>query len=363
MRHLHRPGTIYGQALPSNVRCLLDSAPMSAKTKRSLSGIRPSGNVHLGNYLGMLKPALARQAEFQCFYFIVDLHALTTTKDPTLLREKTLDITATWLALGLDTREHLLYRQSDVAMVTEFAWYLSSVTGMGLLEKAHAYKDAAAQAKELNHAVFAYPVLMAADILMYDVDVVPVGKDQKQHVEMARDMAGSFNALTGSEAMKLPTPVIDERVMTIPGLDGRKMSKSYGNEIGLFSDEKTLRKLVMSIKTDSTALEEKKVLKGSLVGDLFELFAPPAAVTDLSERLAKGGLGWGHAKEELFNAINDSVREPRDRYYDLRANAKHLNDVLEDGASRAFAVAKPVLDRVRAALGFRKAPLEYRPQI
>jgi tryptophanyl-tRNA synthetase len=245
-----------------------------------------------------------------------------------------------------------LFRQSDVTEVTEFAWYLSCVTGLGLLEKAHAYKDSLAKGLEINHGTFAYPVLMAADILMYEPDVVPVGKDQKQHLEFTRDMAGSLNALYG-DLLKLPDALIDERVMIIPGLDGQKMSKSYNNEVPLFCDEKTLRKKIMSMKTDSTPLEEPKTLKGSLVGDLYALFGSQAQCDDLASRLQKGGLGWGHAKEELFQVINDHLKEKRDRFNELRADEPFLRKELAKGAEKAKALAKPTLDRVRHAVGFR----------
>lgn len=305
----------------------------------------------------MIRPGIERQGTFECLYFIADMHALTTNRDPKALQSQTYDIVATWLALGFDAKKHLMYRQSDIPLVAEFAWYLSCATGLGLLEKAHAFKDAQAQSRDVNHGVFAYPVLMAADIVMYDADIVPVGKDQKQHVEMARDMAGSFNALFGGGYIKLPEPVIDERVMTIPGLDGRKMSKSYGNEIALFGDEKSLKKAILSIKTDSTPLEAPKVLQGTLISDLYSLFATPAQYGDLEKRLASGGMGWGHAKEELFQVINDHVKEPRARYVKLRADEKALSAVLDDGAQRAFEIAQPVLNRVRNAVGFRDIPI------
>lgn len=327
------------------------------QTKRSLSGIRPSGTLHLGNYLGMIRPGIERQSDYECLYFIADMHALTTNRNAAQLRSQTFDIVASWLALGFDAAKHLMYRQSDIPFVAEFAWYLSCTTGLGLLEKSHAFKDAQAQSRDLNHGVFAYPVLMAADIVMYDADIVPVGKDQKQHVEMARDMAGSFNAQYNGAYIKLPEPVIDERVMTIPGLDGRKMSKSYDNVIPLFCDEKSLRKTVLAIKTDSTALEAPKVLKGTLISDLFALFASKERYEDLDKRLAAGGLGWGHAKDELFQAINDHVKEPRERYTKLRADENMLSKVLDDGARRAFKIAEPVLNRVREAVGFRPVPI------
>lgn len=324
---------------------------MNTNKKRSLSGIRATGDVHLGNYLGMIRPALAYQKEYQCLYFIADLHSLTTNKDPKLIRESSLEQVATWLALGLDTDNHLLYRQSDVPFVTEFAWYLSTVTGMGYLEKAHSYKDARANNKEVNHATFAYPVLMAADIIMYDSDIVPVGKDQKQHVEMARNMAGSFNAIYGEDILKQPEPILQEEVMLIPGLDGRKMSKSYNNTIPLFAPEKQLRKKLMSLKTDSTPLEDPKTLKKTTLGDLFKLFGTKEQMTDLETRLNAGGLGWGHAKQELFEVINESIKEARTRYEELRKDETRLISVLKSGAERASDIASPVLKKVREAAG------------
>jgi len=325
--------------------------------KRSLTGIRPSGNVHLGNYLGMIRPALKRQGEFHCMYFLADMHALTTNKDASKMHQYSLDLVATWIALGYEHTKHILYRQSDIPMVAELAWYLSCCTGMGLLEKAHAFKDASTQQREVNHGVFAYPVLMAADILMYDPDVVPVGKDQKQHVEMARDMAGSLNAVFGEGVLKLPMPQVEEDVMSVTGLDGRKMSKSYGNEIPIFIEEKGLRKLIMSVKTDSTGLEEPKSLDGTLLGDLFRLFATPAQYTDLSNRLQNGGMGWGHAKDELFQVINSHFAESRELYQALRRDEPYLEKVLATGADQAYEIGVKVLNRVRSAVGF--GPFRY----
>jgi tryptophanyl-tRNA synthetase len=325
---------------------------MSSQKKRSLTGLKPTGNLHLGNYLGALKPALELSKTYDCIYFIADLHSLTQNRDAEALASQTLDQVATWLAIGLDTDKHILFRQSDVPSVTELSWYLSCVTGHGLLEKAHAFKDAAAKGQEVNMGTFSYPVLMAADILLYDTDIVPVGKDQKQHVEMARDMAGSLNASYG-ELLKLPEPLIQEEVMTIPGLDGRKMSKSYHNEVPLFCDEKSLRKKLMSLKTDSTPLEEPKTLTGTTVGELFNLFATKARYDDLSDRLAKGGMGWGHAKDELFIVINDHVKEMRERYDEYRKDDSLLRGELAKGAQKAQAVASKTIDRVRHAVGLR----------
>ncbi len=324
-----------------------------SKALRSLTGIRATGQPHVGNYLGTIRPAIRLQDSHECLYFIADLHSLTSTKNGVELAEQRLDVLATWIACGFDYKKNILFAQSDVPSVTELAWYLSCVTGMGLLEKGHSYKDACAKDTEVNHGVFSYPVLMAADILLYDVDLVPVGKDQKQHVEMARDMAGSFNAIFGEGLLKLPTPSVREEVMVIPGLDGRKMSKSYGNTIPLFCEEKELKKLIMSIKTDSSGLDEPKILDGSLVGELFKHFSSDEQYEDLKARLAKGGLGWGHAKAELFELINHYISSARTTYNELRGDIKLLTGILDEGRSRAFALAGPVLNRVRAAIGVR----------
>lgn len=321
--------------------------------KRSLTGITPSGEPHIGNYLGMIKPALEKQDDYLCLYFLSDLHATISLKDPKLLSQYSYDLAATWLALGLDAETHIFYRQSDVPCVTEYAWLLSCFTGMGLLSKSHAYKDALANNRDSNHGLFAYPVLMAADIVMYDVDIVPVGKDQKQHVEMARDIAGSVNSTLCSEVVKVPEVVIKEEVMTIPGLDGRKMSKSYGNTIPLFSTEKVLRKRIMSLQTDSSGLEEPKKLEGSLLGSLYTFFSTPSEYSDLEKKLAAGGFGWGHAKEELFIAINSQLKEPREIYGELRANEAGLDSILKKGAEKAQDIATPILDRLRKSLGFK----------
>lgn len=318
---------------------------------RCLTGIQTSGTVHVGNYLGMIKPALGWQKTHDCIFFLVDLHSLTSQKNPEELRRSTHEIIATWLACGLDLKSSLLCRQSDVAHVTEFTWYLTCVTSMGLLEKGHAYKDAVANGKEINHGVFAYPVLMAADILMYDADLVPVGKDQKQHVEFARDIAGSFNAVYGEGVLKLPEVSIEEKVMTIPGLDGRKMSKSYNNTIPLWDDFDVLRKKVLSIKTDSSALEAPKSLEGHLVGELFSHFATPEEYADLERRLNAGGLGWGHAKDELALAMDRYLSPIRARYKEFYADRDYLTQVITEGAERAKAISIPVLQRVRRAVG------------
>lgn len=332
-------------------RSILSNMTLTSK-KICLSGIKPTGDVHIGNYLGMIAPALELQENYDCIYFIADLHALTTIKDAQLMHEYSMELVATFLALGLDTDQHIFFRQSDVPMVTEFTWYLTCFTGMGLLEKAHAYKDAKAKNREINHGIFAYPVLMAADILMYDVEIVPVGKDQKQHVEFARDIAGSVNAHFDCEVLKLPQPSIKQEVMVIPGLDGQKMSKSYNNVIPLWAKESDLRKKILSLKTDSTALEQPKQIDGTTLGLYYKLFASPDQYSDLSTRLAAGGLGWGHAKQELFEQVNSKLAPARKEYYKLREDEPKLRSVLASGAERAKNKATERLSSLRKRLGF-----------
>jgi tryptophanyl-tRNA synthetase len=237
-------------------------------------------------------------------------------------------------------------------MVCEYSWYLSCFTGVGLLNKAHAYKDALAKNKDVNHGLFAYPVLMAADIMMYDADVVPVGKDQKQHVEFARDMAGAINALYGEGTVKAPEPLINEQVMIIPGLDGQKMSKSYNNVIPLFASDKQFRKTVLSLVTDSSALEEPKVLDGTVLGELMKLFATPSDYNELSTKLARGGYGWGHAKQDLCDAILREIGGARKIFAEIIEDRNYLDSVLLEGAAKAWQKGKPVLNRLREAMGF-----------
>jgi tryptophanyl-tRNA synthetase len=318
---------------------------------RILTGIRPSGDIHLGNYLGSIEPALKRQSDNECFFFLADLHTLTTLQDPLLLREYTLDITATWIACGLDISKHLLYRQSDIPFVTELSWYLSTVFGMGHLQKSHAYKDALNRGLEVNHAVFSYPVLMAADILLYDADIVPVGKDQKQHVEMARDMAGAFNAIYG-EILTLPEVFIEESVMTIPGLDGRKMSKSYGNVLPLFAGEKGLKTLFLSIPTDSSALEEKKSMRDTTLGALFQALSDTENLNAYEEKLLAGGFGWGHAKLALLEIFLKRFKDIRTTYFALRKDEGYLRSVLQQGGEKAYAIGRAKINSVRERLGF-----------
>lgn len=324
-----------------------------AARPRALSGIKPTGAPHIGNYLGMIRPAIALQSTHDAFYFIADWHALTTQRSAEELRRSSHAIAATFLAFGLDPTRATLFRQSDVPEVLELAWILSCVTNMGLLERAHAYKAALekGEANLLPSGTFFYPVLMAADILIYDSDVVPVGKDQLQHIEMAQDMAQHFNAAFGGSALRRPEPLVREDVHTIPGTDGRKMSKSYGNTIEVFLPEKALRKAVMSIVTDSTPIEAPKDPDRDNVFALYKLFATPEECAELADRYRAGGLGYGHAKQALFEVLVRELGPARARYEALMADTPQLDAVLAEGARRARQVARGVLARVRNRVG------------
>ena len=324
---------------------------------RALSGIKPTGTPHLGNYFGMLQPAIALQETHDAFYFVADYHALTTGRDAAVLRRTSLEITATFLALGLDPQRAVFFRQSDVPEVVELAWHLSCVTGVGLLMRAHAYKAAVDKGEggSLSSGTFFYPVLMAADILLYDSGVVPVGRDQVQHIEMAQDMAGHLNALYG-DCLRRPEPLVQAEVATIPGLDGQKMSKSYQNTIELFLPEKALRKVVKTIKTDGAGLDDPKNPDTDNVFALYKLVASPAEVEDMAARYRAGGFGYGHAKDRLADALNAHLAAPRERYLALLNDPSTLEDILLDGARRARAVARDTLDRVRDRVGLPKLP-------
>ncbi len=322
---------------------------------RSLTGIKPTNVPHLGNLLGAIRPAIQLQATHEALYFIADLHALTTLQDAPRMRRFSLEVAATWLANGLDPTRTVLWAQSDVAEVTELAWILSCVIGFGALERAHAFKSARDAGRDINVGTFSYPVLMAADILAFDSNVVPVGKDQKQHVEMARDMALAFNARFG-EALVVPEPLIQDNVATVPGIDGRKMSKSYDNGIEIFLPAKALRKRVMQIVTDATPLEDPKNPDSDNVFALYRLFASPEQAAALAARYRGGNYGYGHAKQELFELLDAELAPRRAHYEELLANPSRLEAVLEDGASRARAVARTTLSRVREACGFRASP-------
>ncbi len=317
---------------------------------RILSGIQPSGVLHIGNYFGMMRPAIDLQAEGEAFYFIADYHALTTLHNPTALRENSRRVALDFLACGLDPEKGVLFRQSDVPEVTELAWILSTVTPMGLLERAHSYKDKVARGLAASAGLFSYPVLMAADILIYDSDVVPVGRDQKQHVEITRDLAVKMNETFG-EILKLPEPRIHAATATVPGLDGQKMSKSYGNTIEIFGEEKETRKRVMSIVTDSTPVEAPKNADASAIFQLYSLFATPEETAKMRADFEKGGRGYGDFKKQLFAKLWEFFAPMRERRQEILATPDYVDDVLSAGAVRANAVADEVMRRVRDAVG------------
>jgi tryptophanyl-tRNA synthetase len=321
--------------------------------KRILSGIKPTGAPHLGNYFGMMKPCIALQDAGEAFYFIADYHALTSVRDAAALREYTRGVALDFLACGLDPSRAVIFRQSDVPEHTELAWILSCVTPMPMLENCHAFKDHLAKNKTPNHGLFAYPVLMAADILLYDSNVVPVGRDQKQHVEVTRDVASIMNRTFGEGLFVIPEPSIIPQVATVIGLDGQKMSKSYDNTIPLFAEEKPLRKKIMSIVTDSTPVEASKDPENSTIVALYRLFASESDVAKMEQDFRAGGFGYGDFKKRLFEALWEYFRPMRERRSNLAADQSYLDTVLRDGAERARAVATQTMDRVRRATGLR----------
>ena len=318
--------------------------------KRSFSGIKPTGTPHLGNYLGMIKPAIKMQETHQTFYFIADYHALTSIREPESLKEHSYDLTATFASLGMDFEEHAFFRQSDIPEVTELTWFLACLTSKGLMERAHAFKDAQSKGQDVNMGLFSYPILMAADILIYDSHVVPVGKDQKQHLEITRDLALRFNHLYG-ETLVVPEAIIEDQVAVIPGLDGQKMSKSYNNVIPLFAPEKQLRKAIMKIETDSKTVEEVKDPESCNVYQLFQCFADQSAQQDLAEQYRAGGMGYGTAKQICFEAIRDELKDASEHYHQIREDHAHLEGILEGGKDKARKVARNVVNRVRNKVG------------
>ena len=330
-------------------------------TTRFLTGITTTGTPHLGNYVGSIRPSVAasRTPGVQSFYFLADYHALIKCEDPARIQRSTLEIAASWLAAGLDPERVTFYRQSDIPETTELTWLLTCVTGKGLLNRAHAYKAAqdknAAAGREPDDGVtaglFMYPVLMGADILIFNAHKVPVGRDQIQHIEMARDMAASFNHLYG-EHFTLPEAAIDEHVATLPGLDGRKMSKSYDNTIPLFSSREQLRKLIGGILTDSRAPGEPKEVEGSALFQIYQAFATPAETEALRKHYAEG-IAWGDAKQMLFERIDRDVAPLRARYEDLIAHPEKIEQTLLAGAERARQIATPFVRTLRAAVGLR----------
>ncbi len=317
---------------------------------RILSGIQPSGKLHLGNYFGMIKPALELQQKGDAFLFIANFHALTSVSDPQSMRENTRDVALDFLACGLDPEKTVFFRQSDVPEVCELTWYLSCVTTMGLLERCHSYKDKVDKGIPPSHGLFAYPVLMAADILAYQSNLVPVGKDQKQHLEVTRDIAIRFNNQYG-EVFTLPEPFIQEAVAVVPGIDGQKMSKSYDNTIELFGEEKKTRKRIMSIVTDSTPLEAPKNPDTCNVFALYKLFASDTESEALAARYRVGGMGYGDAKKALFEIFWNRFEPFRKKRAELASQPDYVDAVLRRGAERARVEARKTLDRVRHLMG------------
>lgn len=318
---------------------------------RILTGITPSGTLHIGNYFGAMRPAIELQDRGEAYYFIADYHSMTALTDPAARRAFTRGIALDWLACGLDPQKAVFWRQSDIPEVCELTWLIGSVTPMGLLERAHSYKDKTAKGISPNFGLFAYPVLMAADILLFDTNLVPVGRDQKQHLEMTRDIAIKYNETYG-ETFVVPDPEIRDEVAVVPGLDGQKMSKSYGNTIEIFGDEKALQKKIMGIKMDSrTPAEPKPDADQNLAIQLLKLVAPADVARDTEERLRVGGLGYGDLKKSLFEHYWNYFAPYRTRRAELAANPDYVDGVLRHGAERARATASGVLRRARAACG------------
>ena len=322
---------------------------------RVLSGTQPSGDyLHIGNYFGALRQYVSFQEEHEALYFVADYHSMNSLRDAKQRREYTRSVALDYLACGIDPARAVLFRQSDAPEVCEFMWLLSTVTPMGLLERGHAYKDKVAQGQSADHGLFAYPVLMAADILLYHADVVPVGQDQKQHLEMTRDIAARFNHTYGEDVLKLPEPYILDDVAVVPGTDGRKMSKSYDNGIAMFAPQKLVKKAVMGIVTDSTPVEDPKDPKGALF-ELWSLFASDEEREEMFARARKGGLGYGEVKKDLLARLLDFFGPMRERREELAAHLDDVEDILEDGAMRARMLGEPVLAAAREATGLGRA--------
>ena len=317
---------------------------------RILSGIQPTGLPHLGNYFGMMKPAIELQEKGEALYFVADLHALTTVRDPEALRRNTLEIAMDFLACGLDPGKACLFRQSDIICVAELSWILSTVTPMGLLERCHSYKDKLAKGIHSSLGLFSYPVLMAADILAYDSDVVPVGKDQKQHLEVTRDIAIKINELYGP-VFKLPEPIIRDESSAILGTDGAKMSKSYGNTVELFLEEAPLKKKIMGIQTDSTPVESPKPIEGSAILGIYRHVASPSDYAAMEAEFLAGGTGYGEFKKRLFGAVWEYFSPMREERRRFASDPGEVNRILRNGAERAAAISHPVMERLRRAIG------------
>jgi tryptophanyl-tRNA synthetase len=320
---------------------------------RILTGIQSSGKPHLGNLLGAIIPAikLSQDPKNESFFFIADLHSLTTIKDAEVRKENVNAVAAAWLAFGFDTDKNLFYRQSMVPQVTELNWYMSCYTPFPMLANAHSFKDKSDRLADVNAGLFTYPVLMACDIILYDADIVPVGKDQKQHLEMTRDIASGFNHRYG-DVFVLPEARIDEQIMTIPGTDGQKMSKSYGNTIDIFQTDKKLRKNVMQIITDSTPMEEPKNPDNCNVFNIYKLLASDEQVAEMRKNYEGGNYGYGHAKQALFELIVEKYAKERELYNHYMENIDELHKKLEKGEEKAAEIASKTLGRVRKVLGY-----------
>ena len=319
---------------------------------RFLTGLQPSGQLHIGNYFGAIEPAVRLQEKGEAFYFIANYHAMTTMESAEKLRENTRGLAVDFLACGLDPEKAVFFAQSAVPEVNELAWILSTLCPMGLLERCHSYKDKVAKGFAASHALFAYPALMAADILLYDSDAVPVGKDQKQHLEVTRDLAGKINDTFGEGLLKMPEAIISETTAVVPGLDGQKMSKSYGNTLPIFGEEKPLRKLInKKVVTDATPLEDPKPTENSIILALYKLFATPEQYQVMVDAHHAGGVGYGQFKKDLFEAYWEYFRAAREKREWILAHPEYVDDVLNTGAARAREEAAKVLTRVRKAVG------------
>jgi tryptophanyl-tRNA synthetase len=325
---------------------------MTQNKKRVLTGVKPSGKPHIGNYLGAMKPTIDLQDSFQSYVFIADLHALTTVRNRQEMIENTRDMALDFLALGLDPEKTIFFRQSDLPEHSELSWIFSCITPFGLMERAHAWKDALATGKkDPTVGLFTYPILMAADILLYQADLVPVGKDQKQHVEIARDLAEKFNSLFG-DVFKLPEPSIPENIASIVGTDGEhKMSKSYNNTIGIFADEATLKKQIMGIKTDSTPVEAPKDPEKDAVFKIYSHLATAQEISNLKDQYLAGGFGYGDAKKLLLAKFLEYFHEARQKRIELSKNLGYVEDVLREGAKKAKPKAQKTLQTVKKAIG------------
>jgi tryptophanyl-tRNA synthetase len=321
--------------------------------KRILTGIQSTGTPHLGNILGAIIPAinLSKIENNESLFFIADLHSFTTVRDPEILKQNTYATAAAWLAFGFDTNNNLFYRQSDITEVCELSWYLNCFTPYPMLANAHSFKDKSDKLSDVNSGLFTYPVLMAADILLYDANIVPVGKDQSQHLEMTRDIAGAFNHKYNNTFI-IPETKIDEKVMIIPGIDGQKMSKSYNNVIDIFLPEKQLRKQIMSIKTDSKSIEDKKDPNQCNVYNIYKLIANTEDVSSMREKYQKGNFGYGHAKEMLFDLICKLYKNEREKFTHLMCNQELIEKELMIGSRKARIIAQDVLSRVRKNIGY-----------